>query len=142
MRLMTVPLTVCVRVDCELAAASASSIAVFRGMMPGSVVAVTAMKPALTTYSATPPTVASTWSDGQTRTQKTREMASVRSAAKSVTPMSGPNMNLHVHKATGEHGAVLCRAVAGLRRASDLPSQQKVCEPSHDCHTLVLWLVE
>ena len=35
------PLTVCVRVDCELAAASASSIVVFRGMIPGSVVAVT-----------------------------------------------------------------------------------------------------
>ena len=41
MRLITVPLTVCVRVDCELAAASASSIVVLRGMMPGSVVAVT-----------------------------------------------------------------------------------------------------
>ena len=41
LRLITVPLTVCVRVDCELAAASASSIVVLRGMMPGSVVAVT-----------------------------------------------------------------------------------------------------
>ena len=72
-------------------------------------------------------------------------MESVRSAAKSVTPMSGPNMNLHVHKASGERGAGehgAERWQARAERASDLPSQQKVCEPSHDCHTLVLWLVE
>ena len=61
----------------------------------------TAMKSALTTYRATPPTVARTCSDGQTQTQKTTEMESVRSAAKSVTPMSGPNINLRAVPAQG-----------------------------------------
>merc|ERR1740139_15334 len=49
-----------------------------------------------------PPTVARRCKDGQTHTQKTTETESVSSAAKSVTPMSGPSINL--------------------------PSQQKVCE--------------
>ena len=92
------PLTSCVRVDCELAAASASSIVVFRGMIPGSVVAVTAMKLALTRYRATPPAVARRCNDGQTHTQKTTEMERVSSAAKSVTPMSGPNINLRARR--------------------------------------------
>ena len=65
----------------------------------------TAMKSALTTYRATPPTVARTCSDGQTQTQKTTEMESVRSAAKSVTPMSGPNINLRACRRGGERSA-------------------------------------
>ena len=71
-----------------------------------------------------PPTVARTCSDGQTQTQKTTEMESVSSAAKNVTPMSGPNISLRARRRGGEHGARAraLRSGGRLRVASEAPA--------------------
>ena len=70
--------------------------------------------------------MARTCSDGQTQTQKTTEMESVSSAAKNVTPMSGPNISLRARRRGGEHGArARARALRSggrLRVASEAPA--------------------
>ena len=105
------PFTSTVFCMAALAAASASSMTVFRGMMPGSVVAVRIKQSRVEAYNAAPIAVTTEGILGETYTQKQTQVDVSTIQAKAVTEKSGPTMHL--------------------------PSQQKVCLPCQFCHTLV-----